>query len=164
MYTSWSTVLNIPTLFPATLHLPVRELVFKGNKRVGLAYLHAWADLTCVDGTPWARKRRYMTCAFVPVWCQYDASDAVAHVPVWRQWDAGTCASVTLALVNHNQLRTMASETVDPIDSSHPPPSCTVPPERLVHCINRLSSGTAGIRSCNPATFSMRGNHTEKNK
>ena len=53
----------------------------------------------------------------------------------------------------------MASETVDPIDWSHPPPSWAVPPERLVHSINRCSSATAGIRSCNFATFSMRGNH-----
>ena len=27
-----------------------------------------------------------------------------------------------IVAVNHNQLRTMASETVDPIDWSHPPP------------------------------------------
>ena len=53
----------------------------------------------------------------------------------------------------------MASETVDIIDWSHPQPSCAVLPERLLHCINRCSSATAGIRSCNLATFSMRGNH-----
>ena len=28
----------------------------------------------------------------------------------------------TPSVVDHNQLRTMASETVDPIDWSHPPP------------------------------------------
>ena len=53
----------------------------------------------------------------------------------------------------------MASETVDPIDWSHVPPSWAVPPERLVHSINRCSSATAEIRTCNVATFSMRGNH-----
>ena len=53
----------------------------------------------------------------------------------------------------------MASETVDPIDWSHPPPSWAVPPERVVHSINRCSSATAGILTCNVATFSMRGNH-----
>ena len=53
----------------------------------------------------------------------------------------------------------MASETVDPIHWSHPQPSWAVPPERLVHSINRCSSASAGIRSCNLATFSMRGNH-----
>ena len=53
----------------------------------------------------------------------------------------------------------MASETVDPIDWSHPPPSWAVPPERLVHSINRCNLATAGIRSCNLATFSMWGNH-----
>ena len=53
----------------------------------------------------------------------------------------------------------MASDKVDPIDWSHPPPAWVVPPERLVHSINRCSSATAGIRSCNLATFSMRGNH-----
>ena len=49
--------------------------------------------------------------------------------------------------------------TVDPIDWSHAPPSWAVPPERLVHSINRCSSTTAGIRMCNVATFSMRDNH-----
>ena len=34
-----------------------------------------------------------------------------------------------------------------------------VPPEHLVYSINRYSSATAGIRSRNLATFSMRGNH-----
>ena len=64
-----------------------------------------------------------------------------------------------IVAVYHNQLRTMASETVGPIDWWHPPPSCAVSPERLVHSINQCSSATAGIRSCNLATFSMRGNH-----
>ena len=32
-----------------------------------------------------------------------------------------------------------------------------VPPERLVHNINQCSSATAGIRTCNVATFRMRG-------
>ena len=58
--------------------------------------------------------------------------------------------------VDHNQLRTMASETVDPIDWSHTSPSWAVPPERLLHSINRCSLSSTGIRSCN---FSMRGNH-----
>ena len=47
-----------------------------------------------------------------------------------------TCSNVLkqpngelLVALNHNQLRTMASETVDPIDWSHPPPSWAVPPE-----------------------------------
>ena len=62
-----------------------------------------------------------------------------------------TCSNVLkqpngelLVAVNHNQLRTMESETVDPIDWSHPPPSWAVPPERLVHSINQcnLSAGT----------------------
>ena len=42
-----------------------------------------------------------------------------------------------LVAVNHNQLRIMASETVDPIDRSHPPPSWAVPLERLVQRINQ---------------------------
>ena len=53
----------------------------------------------------------------------------------------------------------MALETKDPIDWSHPPSSYAVPPERLVHSINRWSSATAGIRSFNLATFSMRDNN-----
>ena len=64
-----------------------------------------------------------------------------------------------LVAVDHNQLWTMASEKVDSIDWSHPPPSWAVPPDHLVHSINRCSSATAGIRSWNVATFSMRGNH-----
>ena len=49
--------------------------------------------------------------------------------------------------------------TENPIDWSHPLPSWAVPPEHLVQSINRCSSATTGIRSCNLATFSMRGNH-----
>ena len=59
-----------------------------------------------------------------------------------------------LVEVNHNQLRTMASETVDPIDWSHPPPSWAVPPERHVHSINQYNF--SGTRTCNR---SIRGNH-----
>ena len=59
-----------------------------------------------------------------------------------------------LVAVNHNQLRTMASETVDPIDWSHPAPSWAVPPERLVHSINQCN--ISGTRTCNR---SMQGNH-----
>ena len=64
---------------------------------------------------------------------------------MWGQL-ATTCSNVLkppnvelLVAVNHNQLRTMASETVDPIDWSHPPPSWAVPPERLVHSINQCN-------------------------
>ena len=53
---------------------------------------------------------------------------------VWGQLST-TCSNVLkqptgklLVVVNHNQLRTLASETVDPIDWSHPPPSWAVPP------------------------------------
>ena len=57
----------------------------------------------------------------------------------------------------------MASETVDPIDWPHPPPTLAVPPERLVHSINRCSSVTAGIEratlqpsACEATTLPMR--------
>ena len=60
-----------------------------------------------------------------------------------------------LVEVDHNQLLTMASQTVDPIDWSHPPTSWVVPPERLVPSINRCSSATAGILDCNLATLSL---------
>ena len=46
----------------------------------------------------------------------------------------------------------MASETVDPIDWSHP---WVVLPERLLHRINLCSLSSTGNRSCN---FRMRGN------
>ena len=48
----------------------------------------------------------------------------------------------------------MASETVDQIDWSHPPPSWAVPPERLVHSINECN--ISGTKTCNR---SMQGNH-----
>ena len=42
-----------------------------------------------------------------------------------------------LVAVDDNQLRTMASETVDPINWSHPPPSWAVPPElHVMHGVN----------------------------
>ena len=59
-----------------------------------------------------------------------------------------------LFAVNHNQLLTMASETVYPIDWSHPPPSWAVTPERFVHSINQCN--LSGTRTCNR---SMRDNH-----
>ena len=71
-----------------------------------------------------------------------------------------TCSNVLkqpnwelLVAVNHNQLRTMASETVDPIDWSQPPQSWAVPPERHMHSINQCN--LSGTRTCNR---SMRGN------
>ena len=64
-----------------------------------------------------------------------------------------------IVAVDQNQLWTMASETVDPIDWSHPPPLWAVSPERLVHSKNRCSSATTWFRSCNLETFSKRGNH-----
>ena len=79
---------------------------------------------------------------------------------MWSQLST-TCSNVLkqpngelLVAVNQNQLRTMASETVDPINWSHPPPSWAVPPERLVHSINQCNF--SGNRTCNR---SMRGNH-----
>ena len=65
-----------------------------------------------------------------------------------------TCSNVLkkpngeiLVAVNQNQLQIMASETVDPIDWSYPPPSWAVPPERLVHIINQFN--LSGNRTCN---------------
>ena len=48
----------------------------------------------------------------------------------------------------------MASETADPIEWSHPPPSWAVPPERHVHSIIQCTLN--GTRTCNR---SMWGNH-----
>ena len=61
-----------------------------------------------------------------------------------------------LVAVDHNQLQTMALETIDPIDWVHPPPLWAVLPELLVHSINRCSLSSTGNRSFN---FSMRDNH-----
>ena len=60
-----------------------------------------------------------------------------------------------LVAVNHKKLRTMASETVDPIDWSHPTPSWAVPPERHVHNINQCN--LSRTRTCNRSV--RRGNH-----
>ena len=87
---------------------------------------------------------------------------------MWGQLST-TCSNVLkqptgelLVAVNHNQLRTVASETVDPIHWSHPTPSWAVPPERLVHSINQCNC--SGNRTCNRSgnrtcNRSMRGNH-----
>ena len=79
---------------------------------------------------------------------------------MWGQLST-TCSNVLkqpngklLVAVDHNQLLTMSSGTVDPIDWSHPPPSWAVPPERPVHSINQCN--LSGNRKCNR---SMRGNH-----
>ena len=77
---------------------------------------------------------------------------------MWGQLST-TCSNVLkqpngelLVAVNHIQLQTMASESIDSIDWSHPLPSWAVPPERLA-CIQCNLSGN---RTCNR---SMRGNH-----
>ena len=59
-----------------------------------------------------------------------------------------------LVAVNHNQQRTMASETVDPIDWSHPQPHGQYPlsPRAQYKSVQHQP----GI---DPATFSMRSNH-----
>ena len=46
--------------------------------------------------------------------------------------------------VNHNQLRTMASETVDPIDRSHPSPHTHMikVPAAVTHIITVLAADT----------------------
>ena len=77
-----------------------------------------------------------------------------------------TCSNVLkhpngelLFAVNHNQLRTVASETVDPIDWSHPPPSWAVPPERLVHSINQCNLCAGAERAtaaCEATTLPIR--------
>ena len=49
----------------------------------------------------------------------------------------------------------MASETIDPIDWSHPPPSWAVPPERL----RALYKSVQPLPGIDIATISMRGNN-----
>ena len=64
-----------------------------------------------------------------------------------------------LVAADHNQLRTMASETIDPIDWSHPSPSCAVPPERLLHNLNRCSlsrESTLQSSACDSTTLPVR--------
>ena len=68
------------------------------------------------------------------------------------QWGTPSCSQP-------QQLRTMASKTVDPIDWSLPPPSWAVPPESLVHSINQcnLSAGTEhATAACKATTLPMR--------
>ena len=70
---------------------------------------------------------------------------------VWGQLST-TCSILKqpngelLVAVNHIQLRTMASEMVDPIDWSHPPPSSAEPPERLVHSINQCTQLDSNVQ------------------
>ena len=56
-----------------------------------------------------------------------------------------------LAAVDHNQLRTMASETVDPIAWPHPPPYTghAVPPE--LHVLHSVMRAANHKTCCNPA-------------
>ena len=70
-----------------------------------------------------------------------------------RMWSqlSSTCSNLLkepngelLVALDHNQQQTMASETVAPIDWSHPPPSLAVLPERLAHSINRCSLSSTG--------------------
>ena len=86
----------------------------------------------------------------------------VENIYYHRMWGqlSTTCSNVLkqpkgelLVAVNHNQLRIMVSETVDPIDWSHPPPSWAVPLERHAHSINQCN--LSRIWTCNR---SMRGN------
>ena len=64
-----------------------------------------------------------------------------------------------LVAVNHNQLRTMASETVDPIDWSHPTPYTGQYP-LSASCILLISATSAGIErataACEATTLPMR--------
>ena len=47
--------------------------------------------------------------------------------------------ALVLVAVDHNQLRTMALETVDPINWLHPPHSCAVPPEiQVLHSVKTV--------------------------
>ena len=59
-----------------------------------------------------------------------------------------------LVAVDHNQLRTMASETVDSIDWSYSPPSWAVTLERLVHSVNQCN-----LRENRHFNERIRGNH-----
>ena len=59
-----------------------------------------------------------------------------------------------LVAVDQNQLRTMTSETVYPIDLSHPPPSWAVPSERL-----RAYKPVQPEPGIDPATVSMGDKH-----
>ena len=77
---------------------------------------------------------------------------------MWGQLST-TCSNVLkqpnwklLVAVNHNQLQTMASETVDPIDWSHHPPLWAVPPERIVHSINQCNRSIRGNHLAYAAT------------
>ena len=64
-----------------------------------------------------------------------------------------------LVAVDRNQVRTMASETADPIDWSHPHPHGQYPHERLVHSINQCSlsmESTPQPSACEATTFPLR--------
>ena len=54
-----------------------------------------------------------------------------------------------LVAVDHKEIGTKASETVDPIDRSHPHTHEQYPPESLEHSINRCSLSSTGNRACN---------------
>ena len=85
---------------------------------------------------------------------EYTTTECVVNYQLLAVMYRSSPMGELVVVVNRNQLRTMASETVDPIDWSHPPPSWAVPSERHVHSINQCN--LSGTRTCNR---SMRGNH-----
>ena len=54
----------------------------------------------------------------------------------------------------------MASETVDPIDWSHLPPSWAVPPERLVHSINQCTQRDSNVQPHVPHVITAHNNNS----
>ena len=64
-----------------------------------------------------------------------------------------------IVAVDRNELRTMASDTVDPIDSPLPSSFIEVLPERLVHSINQCNTcweSTLQPSACETTTLPMR--------
>ena len=65
-----------------------------------------------------------------------------------------------LVAVDHNQLRKVASEKIDPIDGLHSPPSWALPNEGLVHSINRSSLSHSWVElatsACEATTLPIR--------
>ena len=72
--------------------------------------------------------------------------------PIWNSYLQSTTKS-------YGQWRQRRKTRITGCSSHHHGWSHSSPPDRLVHSINRCSSATPGIHSCNLATFGKRGNH-----
>ena len=122
----------------------LRNKVFSSGHGTSRASRQWWCEdlerRSCCRG----RRRGDTEWTWPKVACLYTQlslkSDTV--VTCWRcRWLSGESNGELLVAVNHNQLRTMASENVDPIDWLHPPPYTGQYPLSSTYCTLQCGLG-----------------------